>query len=206
MMMMPGNDGSQHLGYLAGRYPDRLGWLMGPAQWKRPQYFLPYALDNDCFVQRENWSEAGWRAMLEKARLCGQPPRWVLVPDAVGDKAGTLARWQQFAPVAAVYGWPLAFAVQDGMTPGDVPSDAAVVFVGGSTEWKWSTVTQWCVECPRVHVGRVNTIERVWLCDDLGAESADGTGWMKNPSRPDQISALKEWLARERRAAQLELA
>jgi hypothetical protein len=91
------------------------------------------------------------------------------------------------------------------MAPADVPRDADVVFVGGTTAWKWQSVPTWCVEFPRVHVGRVNTIERVWLCDDLGAESADGTGWMKNPSRPDQIEALQEWLAGERRAQQLEL-
>jgi len=205
MMLMPGNDGSQLLGYLAGRHPGRLGWLMGPKNWKAPKHFLPYALDNDSFTARENWSEAAWRAMLERANLCALKPRWVLVPDVVGDRAGTLARWAQFAPVARRHGWPLAFAVQDGMTPADVPRGADVVFVGGSTAWKWATVTAWCLEFPRVHVGRVNTIERVWLCEDLGAESVDGTGWTRNPTRPDQSQALQEWLARERRPQQLEL-
>lgn len=206
MMMMPGNDGSQLLGYLAGKFPGKLGWLMGPKNWKAPRHFLPYALDNDAYTEREKWSEAAWHYTLERARRCEQKPLWVLVPDVVGDRTGTLARWAEFAPVARRYGWPLAFAVQDGMIAADVPRDADVVFVGGSTEWKWQTVPTWCVEFPRVHVGRVNTIERVWLCDDLGAESADGTGWMKNPNRPDQIDALQEWLTGVRRAHQLELA
>ena len=210
MMMMPGNDGSQLLGFLAGRYnrpdePPRLGWLMGPKHWKEPRSYLPYALDNDCFTAGDNWSETAWLEMLERTRCCAQKPRWVLVPDVVGDAAGTLARWERYAPICRRYGWPLAFAAQDGLAANDVPSDADVVFIGGSTAWKWRTVAKWCDSFPRVHVGRVNTLERVWLCDDLGAESAEGTGWMKNPNRRDQMGALQEWLAGIRRPEQLEL-
>ncbi len=91
------------------------------------------------------------------------------------------------------YGWPLAFAVQDGMTVEDVPGDADVIFVGGSTEWKWRTVAMWCAAFQRVHVGRVNTYRRLWECHDAGAESIDGTGWTRGDQR--QYRGLLAYLA-----------
>ena len=60
----------------------------------------------------------------------GGAPAWVLVPDKVGDRQATIELWEAWAPrVRAWYGWPLAFAVQDGMIARDVPSAAQVVFV-----------------------------------------------------------------------------
>ena len=194
MTVMLGNDGGAFIHYAAGAFPGRVGWLQGPRQWKQPWPWLPYALDNDAYAQGAAWSPEPWRAMLAKARRQNCAPRWVLVPDVVRDRAGTLAHWRAFAPIAAACGWPLAFAVQDGMTPADVPSAAAMVFVGGSTAWKWRTLALWCAEFPRVHVGRVNTIARLNRCAALGAESVDGTGWVRNPGRADQIPALHAWL------------
>jgi hypothetical protein len=204
MMLMPGNDGSGFTQYAAGKYEGRIGWLQGPRNWKAPRrYFpLPYALDNDCFTQRKNWSEKAWIKMLENAKKAFSQPIWVLVPDVVADRTGTLERWFKYAPIARRYGWPLAFAVQDGMTPADVPAEAKVVFVGGTTDWKWQSLSIWCGAHPRVHVGRVNTIERLWECQDAGVESVDGTGWIRNPKRQDQIPALMAWLDGERRAYQ----
>ena len=202
---MLGNDGSGFTHYAAGRFPGRIGWLMGPKHWKEPRPWIPYACDNDAFTLRENWSEDAWIGMLDAARLCACKPRWVLVPDVVGDHIGTLERSEKYAPVARAYRWPLAFAVQDGMEPANVPSEAALVFVGGSTAWRWRTLERWCAAFRRVHVGRVNAIERVWLCDDLGVESVDGTGWVRNPGRQDQLPALVEWLEGKRRPHQHEI-
>src|SRR5690606_19465502 len=95
--------------------------------------------------------------------VCGQvamhemaAPRWLLVPDVVADRDATIARWREWEPKLRPFGFPLAFAVQDGMTAEDVPADADVIFVGGTTDWKWRTVWRWCHDFPRVHVGRVN--------------------------------------------------
>jgi hypothetical protein len=197
MTVMLGNDGGGFIHYAAGAFPGRVGWLQGPAQWKQPWPWLPYALDNDAFTLGPRWTPAPWLEMLAKARAHPCQPRWVLVPDVVGDRQGTLDRWQTHAATAAGYGWPLAFAVQDGMTPADVPAEASVIFVGGSTAWKWQTAATWCAAFPRVHVGRVNTVARLDRCAELGAESVDGTGWVRNPSRPDQLPALHAWLRGE---------
>lgn len=180
MIVMPANNTGIRVGYLAGKYPGKVGHIHSPQAKRNPPgpfEFIPYALDNGAFIAGDNWTEDRWLAMLEWAKLSGQPPLWALVPDVVGDRLRTLRKWDIYSPVLKRYGWPLAFAVQDGMTPEDVPRDAEVIFVGGSTEWKWQTVTLWCNAFQRVHVGRVNTYRRLWYCHDAGAESCDGSGW-----------------------------
>jgi hypothetical protein len=49
VMLMVANHSSPQLHYWAGKYPGKLGWLMGPASWKTPFAWLPYALDNDAW-------------------------------------------------------------------------------------------------------------------------------------------------------------
>jgi hypothetical protein len=95
---------------------------------------------------------------------------------------------------AGQYGWPLAFAVQDGMTPSDVPGNAEVVFVGGTTKWKWDTAEMWAKSFPRVHVGRVNEVRRLWQCADLGIEPVDGTGWFRDSEDGRRIPQLVGFL------------
>lgn len=187
MRIMLANTTGVKTGFLAGRYPDKIGHLFSPGATRGPYSYEPlnirYALDNEAFTRRENWDEQRWRDLLAWAKESGQIPLWALCPDVVADRRGTLERWSKYAGVIADYGWPAAFAVQDGMTADDVPSDASVVFVGGSTEWKWETMRRWCGDFPNVHVGRVNTYRRWWQCHDAGASSTDGTG----PLRGDQL-------------------
>jgi hypothetical protein len=194
MIVMPSNNSSMHLGWLAGRYPGRIGWLLGPTGWRTPHHWMPYGCDNDRFaaaVKNLEWDESAYWDMLTKASR-GKPPAWILVPDVPFDREGTLREWEKWAPKLRSYGWPLAFAVQDGMTQADVPSDAQVIFVGGTTEWKWATVWDWCRRNQRVHVGRVNGYRLLWNCDDAGAESCDGTGWFRGDQ--DQLAGLEQYL------------
>lgn len=184
MQVMLANNTKGIVHWLAGRFPGSVGHLYSPGAQRGPYEYLPYALDNGAygaFTSGKEWDESAWVDLLEWAKLSGQPPKWVLVPDVVGDRIRTLRRWDMYAPVAAQYGWPLAFAVQDGMTLEDIPADAQVVFVGGSTDWKWSTVELWAA-FPRCHVGRVNEYRRLVQCAALGVESVDGTGWMREPN------------------------
>lgn len=176
---MPANNTGVRVGYLAGRFSGKIGHLYSPGAQRGPEEFIPYALDNGAFGHDDDWSEIAWRALLMWARLSGQSPLWCLVPDVVGDKMRTLSRWEMYSPIVMDMGWPLAFAVQDGMTKDDVPNGVDVIFVGGSTAWKWRTMARWCADFPRVHVGRVNTYRCLWECHDAGAESIDGTGWFR---------------------------
>lgn len=191
--------------YAAAAYPGKVGLLMGPSYFKkqRIQRWMPYVLDNDAFTLRDNWSESAWLEMLEWARMSQYKPQWILVPDKVGNCEETIRLWHKYLPIAKSFGWPVAFAVQDGISVSDVP-DADVVFVGGTTEWKWKNIEQWNI-FKRVHVGRVNSIFRVWQCQDLGYESVDGTGWFRDPSNPEKLPALEEWMQGVRRPQTTEL-
>jgi hypothetical protein len=122
------------------------------------------------------------------------PPLWALVPDVVADKTGTLEAWEKYSPEILSRGWPMGFAVQDGMVASDVPENASVVFVGGTTQWKWSTVAYWCQRFPRVHIGRVNGIRRLWIAQRLGAESCDGTGYFRDTINGASGRKLIAWL------------
>lgn len=197
MMMMAGQS-NPTFHFAAGKWPGKAGLLLGPSYFKKQALrpWLPYALDNDAFTawqKKKEWSEPAWLEMLQWARMSAYKPMWALVPDVVTNRQATLENWKRYAPVVDAYGWPKAFAVQDGMTPDDVPESAAIVFVGGSDSFKWRTVKTWAKHFARVHVGRVNNIEKVWLCEDLGVESVDGTGWFKDPSREDKLPALLGW-------------
>lgn len=189
---MPSNNSGWIVKELARAYPGRIGHLYSPNGQRGPYPEIPYALDNGAFAKGASWTPEPWLSLLDWAYKSKQNPQWVLVPDVVGNKEGTLRRWEEFCPVAARYGWPLAFAVQDGMVPSDVPSRADVVFVGGSTEFKLVTMANWCAHFPHVHVGRVNTYNRLVLCWRAGVYSVDGTGWFRGNKR--QLAGLFTFL------------
>ena len=73
------------------------------------------------------------------------------------------------------------------MTPDDVPSEASVVFVGGTMEWKLRNLTMWTSAFDRVHVGAINTFKNLLRCQELGVESCDGTGWFRGPKMTDTL-------------------
>ncbi len=176
-----------------GVQPGRVGVLVGPSYYRKLKMrdWMPYALDNDAFSAFSKgtpWPEELWREMLRWARCVGHSPRWVLVPDVVADKKATLEKWDRYAPEAEAYGWPLAFAVQDGMTPVDVPGEAEVIFVGGSDDFKYRTLPDWCANFERVHVGRVNEVYRLQTCQRFNVESADGSGWFRDTRRLDELT------------------
>jgi len=195
-MVMPTNWSSLIVGYWAGRYPGSVGHLYSPGGWRRPEPWLPYALDNGAWgahLAGSAWDCGAWRDHLRRAALSGQAPLWAVVPDMVGDRAATLEMWRAHSPEAARYGWPLAFAAQDGMEPDDVPDDAAVVFLGGSTAWKLDNLAAWGRAFPgRLHVARVNTRTRLSLCYRAGAMSCDGTGWGRGDQQ--QLGGLKQFI------------
>lgn len=191
---MPANNSSMHLGYLAGKYQGKIGWLLSPGGYRRPHKWLPYAVDNGAFAGFDE------QAFLDLIRHIAaqvalreiEPPLWVIVPDVVAHRAATLESWERWAPQLKAFGWPLAFAVQDGMTQADVPKDAEVIFVGGSTKWKWNTAPDWCRDNARVHVGRVNGYRWLWYCDQWGVESTDGTGFFRGDMV--QLAGLEQYL------------
>ena len=208
--MMPSNHSSPVVHYWAGRYPKSVAWLMGPKGYGKTKLreWLPYALDNDVYgawSENREWDADGYFNGLDSIRLNRQQPMWAAVPDSVGDRDKTLAMWEQYSDRVGEYGWPLAFVVQDGMTLDDIPERAEIVFVGGTTTWKWRHLNMWMESGKRVHVGRVNSLQRVWLCHDLGIESVDGTGWFRDGDDANRLLKLESYFKRERLAQTMEL-
>ena len=183
MLVMVSNATGIEVGLLAGRHPGRIGHLFSPTGQRGPWRDVPHALDNGAwpaFKNQRPWDEAEWRRLINWALLAGIPPLWSLVPDVVGDRAGTLAQWDRFEHVVRDTGFRRAFAVQNGMTFSDVPDDECMLFLGGDDAWKDASIGPWCARFPgRVHVGRVNYWDRLIACWRAGAVSVDGTGWFR---------------------------
>jgi len=200
MIVMPSNNTGIEMGRLVGMYPGQLGHLLNPTRTTRTHAWLPFAVDNGRYAATtadQPWSSQHFLAYLDKVNAMGNAPLWIVVPDVVGDAAATLESWPEWCGKLRRYGWPLAFAVQDGMQPDDVPDDADVVFVGGTTAWKRRTMAMWCQQFARVHVGRINTARWLWECYDAGAESCDGTGWFRGCDT--QLDGLVSYLERRAR-------
>lgn len=191
MMVMVANRTGVEVGHLAGRFPGILGHLYSPGAQRGPWPFLPYALDNGAYVAwatGKPWGESAWRQLVEWAAAATQPPLWCLAPDVVTNRGATLAKWDRYEPLIRSYGFTPAFAVQDGMTFADAPDDA-VLFLGGTIDWKETAIEPWCARFPgRVHVGRVNAWPRLWKSYQAGAISVDGTRWFtKNTGQADAL-------------------
>lgn len=190
------NNSGREARRLAERFPDRIGHIYGPDGWRGPFPEFPYVLDNGAwpaFVNGKPFDDAKYRALIRRAAGAPIAPKWIAVPDVVQDREATLESWHRWAGELHPFGWPLAFVVQDGMQKGDVPASAGVVFVGGSTDWKWETVGYWCKHFARVHVGRVNTENLLWQAHRAGAESCDGSGWFRGNRA--QLDGLWYYLA-----------
>jgi len=208
MIVMPSNYSGWVLHSLA-RETGRMGHLFSPGGQRGPWPWLPYALDNGafgCWTEKTNtfddakWAvtERAWQRLIVWSQCVSTKPLWAIVPDVPGSASRTLERWHEYA--AGLTHCPRALAVQDGMTPDIVKSlktQPDVIAVGGSTEWKWSTVAQWSSAFPRVHLLRCNSPERLYELDAMGIESCDGTGWFRGDRK--QTAGLEEW-ARTRTA------
>lgn len=192
---MPSNNAGLVVGYLAGTYPGRIAWLLSPDSWKEPHDFLRYHFDNGAFgryLRKLPWEDGPFYAHCDKIKGRTHKPGWIAVPDSVGNREETLRMWFAHSPRVERYGCPLAFVVQDGMTPDDIPPNASVVFVGGTDDWKMRNLTMWTGSFPRVHVGRINGEKGLWECHEAGAESCDGTGWFRG--RRAQLAGLLRYL------------
>lgn len=138
-------------------------------------------------------------------------PRFVMLPDILGQGRESLALSMRWCPILAQLGIPAALVVQDGMTVEEVlplvGPDLAVC-IGGTTEWKLDTLGAWCGAAHErgawVHVLRVNTARRIRLCDQAGANSFDGTSASMYASslpaldRQRRVQDIEGFLARNR--------
>jgi hypothetical protein len=140
-----------------------------------------YGLDNGCF---KRFNDKTWRRLLGEAKLqdeYGQPV-FVCAPDIVGDSRRTLELFNMF--YEEIKPLKVALVLQDGIGNFDIDwNKVDAVFVGGSDAFKISNEAINACKVAKmlgkwVHVGRVNTVERVRNWIGL-ADSIDGSGISK---------------------------
>lgn len=155
-----------------------VGRLLSPRQYSRAAEsaaVFSVAADNDCF---QGLDRRAFVAMLDV--IAGVPLRFVAVPDVVGDARATLRRFARWRDRVATAG-PPALCAQDGLTVGACPwADLACLFIGGTSEWKCGDEARTLVIAARergkwVHMGRVNSAQRMMLAKSWGCDSIDGT-------------------------------
>ena len=174
---------------LAAMEAAHIGLILGPDQLERgaTSWGFRYGLDNGAwgaFQRGGAFDSMAFWAVLErwgKVWQSSQAPDWIVAPDVVGGGLDSLALSLRWLSYVRQYGRPL-LAVQDGMSVDDVAryvDDKCGIFVGGSTEWKWATLSTWARLAKDmgayIHCGRVNSARGIAICRGLGVDSADGT-------------------------------
>jgi hypothetical protein len=158
------------------------GWRLFLTPEIQTHHGLPYALDNGAWGAYRRgvpWDGAAFGQLLAEL---GAGADFVVLPDVVGDGHRSLARSIAWLPTVGAVNPRVLLPVQDGMTAVEVvPVLAALfgLFVGGTTEWKVSTLPRWAALARHhgkyLHIARVNTARRIRLCQMAGAHSFDGT-------------------------------
>lgn len=140
-----------------------------------------YALDNGAWTAHQQGEPFDEEAFIRAHELLGAGADWTVVPDIVAGGLASLAYSLGWLDRVLAVG-PALLAVQDGMDAhhiADLLGPRVGIFIGGSTEWKLSTLPAWCDIGRRrscvVHVGRVNSAKRIHLCAYHGATSFDGS-------------------------------
>jgi len=167
------------------------GWRMfiTPLQQYASLPPLPYAIDNgawSCHLQNHTFAKIEDR-FTQLVDRWGQNADFIIVPDIVAGGLESLAFSLEWLPKIKT---PLRLlAVQDGMKHHHIERHLKKnigIFVGGSTEWKLKTIGYWGNLAKRtkayIHVGRVNTAQRITACLDADIDSFDGTSVTKFPS------------------------
>jgi CBS domain-containing protein len=143
---------------------------------------LPWAADNAAF---SGFDETKFIRMLEKIR--GTNPKFVTAPDVVGDAKKTLELFNYWHPIIKSYNLPIALVLQNGQEHLPVPWDKLdAIFIGGDTEWKLGEHARKFIKKAKalgkwVHMGRVNTFNRLRYAQDIGCDSVDGSGFSRFP-------------------------
>lgn len=176
--MMALLDNGQDLDVCAEELGCEVGQLLTPlTRYRLRDPNRPWAIDNGAFA---GFEERSFISLLERERHHCEKCLFVTVPDVVASARRTLEVFERWAPRLA--GWKLALACQDGQEHLPIPWDEiAAVFIGGSTAWKCSEAAAQIVRAAKllgkhVHAGRVNDPKRWNHFEQLGADTADGTG------------------------------
>lgn len=162
-----------------------------------------YALDNGAWTAHQIGETFDAPAFTRAIDKLGAGADFIVVPDIVEGGLPSLDFSMAWIDELMTVGPRLLIAVQDGMTPRHltgVVSDKVGIFVGGSTDWKLSTLMSWGrfarSQGLYLHVGRVNTCRRIAHCAASSADSFDGSSvsrFYKTLSKLDSSRRQMSW-------------
>lgn len=161
-----------------------------------------WAADNGCFAQPHRFRLDEYLAWLVRFKPIADRCLFATAPDVVGNAAETWERSRFVLPVLREVGYRAAFIGQDGMEHTRFEWDAFdCLFIGGSNQWKLSEpCCTLMAEAKRrgkwVHVGRVNSRQRLMTSKHAGADSCDGTYLAFGPDV--NLPKLLRWLTEAR--------
>lgn len=171
-------DNGQDLDKCAAEIGGGVGQLLTPlTRYSLRDPDQPWAIDNGGFKRLDI---PAFRSLLQRENHHREKCLFVAVPDIVGSAQRTLELFELWFPLLAR--WKIAYVCQDGQENLPIPwSRIDAIFIGGSTSWKCSIHVERIIRVAKiyekwVHIGRVNTPERWSHFEEMGADSADGTG------------------------------
>lgn len=168
--------------YLSGhvckyRHP-RLGFLLTPDTGHYAPIMADIAIDNGCFTNPEGYSDERFEGYLRK--MPRDRTLFATAPDALGDHPATVRRARPLLKRIKRLGFRAAFIAQDGWDEATTPwEEFDVLFIGGTTRFKFRGGRDAALAAKRhgkkVHMGRVNSLERLRAAFAIGCDSVDGT-------------------------------
>lgn len=183
--------------------------------------YSAWAADNACFNQGAAFDLERYLDWLGSLIGDRDTCLFATAPDVVGDMLMTWVRSVDVLPVLRTWGVPAALVAQNGLTY-DAETDSLrihrhttdwtwtgiaigwdefdVLFVGGDDPFKLSSPRAWAAiratvaKGKPVHMGRVNSFQRLDYADALGCRTADGTYLAFGPEK--NLPRLLSWLQR----------
>lgn len=174
-------DNGQDLDECAAEIGCEVGQLLTPlTRYRLRDPNKPWAIDNGFFSPGAKID--AWLSLLEREKHHRKNCLFVTLPDVVGSARRTLEVFEYWRRREALRGWKRALVCQDGQEHLPIPwDDVSAVFLGGSTNWKCGPHAVHIIKAAQalgkhVHAGRVNGSERWQHFEELGVDTADGTG------------------------------
>lgn len=175
-----------------------LRMIVTPAQGIRPIPGVPFCADNGRFGN--GWPGfARWAQWVKGLPLEGCA--FVVAPDVPFNAAATLRLWDPAQRFLSRYGYPAAFAAQDGQESLPVPwPHISTLFIAGSTEWKLGPHAFDLIQQARrrgipSHFAPVASWRRLDYARWAGCSSVDGTYLAYGPRK--NLPTLLGWLRSE---------
>lgn len=174
-----------------------LGQIASPLAGNRVLPGVEWCGDNNAFG--DNYpGDAAFLTWIGKRRRYADRCRFITAPDVLCDAAATLERSAPMLPAIRRLGFRVAFVAQNGLEDLVIPWPSFdALFIGGDTTWKLGAHVRALVSEARhhgkwVHMGRVNSWERLREAWRMGCDSADGTYLAKGPDK--NLPRLLHWM------------